>query len=123
MGRCILYKKNFIKAQLEYGNTVIYDGDKGQKKTTTDNKHISYEVNLEIAKELLEAVLIDDATAIEIKKKIKNQPDLVEKCEYIEIKKKNLHNLYKIVGDSPGWYLEYSKSTVKKHYTNMSIYY
>ena len=32
----ILYKKNFIKAQLEYGNTVIYNGDKGQKKTTTE---------------------------------------------------------------------------------------
>ena len=28
----ILYKKNFIKAQKEYGNTIIYDADKGQKK-------------------------------------------------------------------------------------------
>ena len=48
-------------------------------ETRAKKKRQLNEVNLEIAKELHEAVLIDDATAIEIKKKNKNQPDLVEK--------------------------------------------
>jgi hypothetical protein len=119
----ILYKKNFIKAQLEYGNTIIYDADKGQKKTTIDNNIITSEVNLEIATELYEAPIIDDATAIELKKQIKNDPESVDKSEYTQIKKKNIIDLYKVSGDSPQWYLTYANSSTKKHYNSLSKYY
>jgi hypothetical protein len=119
----ILYKNNFIKSQLEYGNTVIYDADKGQKKTSIDNKIINKEVELEDAIKLHEAVLLDDAAKIELKKRIDNAPESVGKEEYTQLKKKNIIDTYKISGDSPQWYLTYGNSATKKHYNSLSEYY
>ena len=119
----VLYKKNFINSQIEYGNLVVFDESAGLKKTKTDMKKFSIEVNLEIAVELSEAPEIDDTTATELKKKIKNTPDLVEKKEYITIKKYNINNLYHIKGNSPEWYLKYGSNATKKHYCNLSTYY
>jgi hypothetical protein len=120
----ILFKKNFISSQLEYGNAVVFDEtDTGLKKTKEDMKKLNIEVNLEIATELSEATEIDDTTAIELKKKVKNTPDLVEKDEYTQIKKYNINNLYKVKGNTPQWYLKYGSSSTKKHYCNLSIYY
>jgi Ni2+-binding GTPase involved in maturation of urease and hydrogenase len=119
----IWYKDNFIKAQKEYGNTIIYDADKGQKKTTITNKAINKEVDLEIATKLHEAVLIDDAAKIELKKKIDNSPESVGKEEYTQLKKKNIIDTYKVSGDSPQWYLTYGNSATKKHYNSLSEYY
>jgi hypothetical protein len=119
----ILYKKNFIKSQLEYGNTVIYDADKGQKKTTIDNKMMNKDVELEDAVKLHEAELLDDAAKIELKKRIDNSPESVGKEEYTQLKKKNIIDTYKTVGDSPRWYLTYGNSATKKHYNSLSEYY
>jgi hypothetical protein len=119
----ILYKKNFIKSQLEYGNTVIYDADKGQKKTSIDNKIINKEVELEDAIKLHEAVLLDDVAKIELKKRIDNAPESVGKEEYTQLKKKNIIDTYKVSGDSPQWYLTYGNSATKKHYNSLSEYY
>ena len=119
----ILYKDNFIKAQKEYGNTIIYDADKGQKKTTITNKTINKEVELEDAIKLHEAVLLDDAAKIELKKKIDNSPESVGKEEYTQLKKKNIIDTYKVSGDSPRWYLTYGNSATKKHYNSLSEYY
>ena len=119
----ILYKKNFIKSQLEYGNTVIYDADKGQKKTTIDNKIMNKEVKLEDAVKLHEAELLDDAAKIELKKRIDNDKNSVKEEEYTQLKKKNIVDSYKTVGDSPKWYLTYGNSATKKHYNSLSEYY
>ena len=119
----IWYKDNFIKAQKEYGNTVIYDADKGQKKTSITNKAINKEVELEDAIKLHEALLIDDAAKIELKKKIDNSPESVGKEEYTQLKKKNIIDTYKVSGDSPRWYLTYGNSATKKHYNSLSEYY
>ena len=122
----ILFKKNFITSQLEYGNTVVFDefnSDKGLKKTKDDMKKLNMEVNLEIATELHEATEIDDIAAIELKKKVKNSPDLVEKSEYTQLKKYNINNLYKVKGNTAEWYLKYASSSTKKHYCNLSYYY
>jgi hypothetical protein len=119
----ILYKKNFIKAQLEYGNTIIYDADKGQKKSSIDNKIINKEVKLEDAIKLHEAVLLDDVAKNELKKRIDNAPESVGKDEYTQLKKKNIVDTYKVSGDSPEWYLTYGNSATKKHYNSLSEYY
>ena len=124
----VLFKKNFINSQIEYGNTVVFDevsnhSASGLKKTKTDMKKFSIEVNLEIATELSKASEIDDTTAAEIKKKIKNTPDLVEKEEYNQVKKYNINNLYHIKGNTAEWYLKYGSSSTKKHYCNLSTYY
>ena len=124
----VLFKKNFINSQIEYGNTVVFDevsnnSASGLKKTKSDMKKFSIEVNLEIATELSEASEIDDTTAAEIKKKIKNTPDLVEKEEYNQVKKYNINNLYHIKGNTAEWYLKYGSSSTKKHYCNLSTYY
>ena len=119
----ILYKKNFINLQLGYGNTVVFDEEKGLKKTRTDMKKFNIEVNLDIATDLHAAIEIDDTTAVELKKKIKITPELVEKKEYTQVKKYNINKLYKIKGNSPEWYLKYGKSSTKNHYYNLSTYY
>jgi Ni2+-binding GTPase involved in maturation of urease and hydrogenase len=119
----ILYKKNFIKSQLEYGNTVIYDADKGQKKTAIDNKTINKEVELEDAIKLHEAVLIDDVAKIELKKRIDNDKESVTQEEYTQLRKKNIIDSYEVSGDSPQWYLTYGNSATKKHYKSLSEYY
>jgi hypothetical protein len=119
----ILYKKNFIKSQEEYGNKVIYDADKGQKKTTIDNKIINKEVDFEDATKLHEAEIIDDATKIELQTKIDNDKESVSQAEYTQMKKKKLIDVYKVSGDSPQWYLTYGNSSTKKHYNCLSEYY
>ena len=119
----ILYKKNFINLQIEYGNTVVFDETKGLKKTKTDMKKINIEVNLEIATEISEAPEITPTEAIELKKKIKNTPDLIEKEDIVKIKKYNINNLYHIKGNSPEWYLKYGASATKNHYKNLSYFY
>jgi hypothetical protein len=119
----ILYKKNFINLQIEYGNTIVFDETKGLKKTKTDMKEINVEVNLEIATEISEAPEITPTEAIELKKKIKNTPDLIKKEDITKIKKYNINNLYHIKGNSPEWYLKYGASATKNHYKNLSYFY
>ena len=52
-------------------------------------KKFNIEVNLDIATDLHAAIEIDDTTAVELKKKIKITPELVEKKEYTQVKKYN----------------------------------
>lgn len=119
----IFYKKNFIKSQESYGNTVIYDADKGQKKTLIDNKIITKEVKLDDAVKLHEAVLLDDLAQIELKNRIDNDKESVKEEEYTQLRKKNIVDTYKVSGDSPQWYLTYGNSATKKHYNSLSEYY
>jgi hypothetical protein len=124
----ICYKKNFIKHQLSYGNTVIDDKKKDtdvQKKLIVDLKISIEEVKMDIAEDIHDSPDLIETDADILKKKINDTPEKVCKSEYNSIKKYNLKKFYNVDNEAYyniKWYNIYMDATVKKHYYTQNMY-
>jgi hypothetical protein len=124
----ILYKKNFIKHQLSYGNTIVDDKKKDtdiEKKLIVDLKISVASVKMDIAEDIHDSPDLIEPDADKLKQKMNDTPEKVCKSEYNSIKKYNLKKFYNVENEAYyniNWYNLYMDATVKKHYYTQNMY-
>ena len=123
----IMFRTNFIKKQISYGNIIIDDkkkDDEIEKKEAVELKKNVNDILDDDATALNNAIDLDESEVIILQKKIEEDPNSITKENYIEIKKHKINKLYKTKSvNSVPWYRKYNNDGLKRHYINLSLYF
>lgn len=123
------FKRNFIRNQRIYGNTIVIDND--IKKTTVeeakmklDKNIIMGEIKSEKSVELNNAVNLSITRVNELREQLQKQEKIMHD-DLLALKKYNINHHYKMDEpvDDAKWYKKYDDSKLKSLYNNTSKYF